>query len=188
MGSRRTAAMQLHDFLALREAAAPGGLRYEAVGGRPVVDPAPGGPHQNAVAALLEHLRPAARRRGLSVLTAPWDWVLRQVPALTLRQPDLVVVTREQARRPRLTSAPFMVVEVLSPATRNVDLVEKRREYATARVGSYWLVDLDVPAVDVLTLDRSTGRYAVTATARGDAPLTVSDPFPVTVVPAELLV
>jgi Uma2 family endonuclease len=184
MGSQGNSALTLDDFLALREAA-PDGIRYEAVGGRAVVVPSPTGLHQDALGELLGLLRAAARPAGLRVIPAPWDWVLWQVPTLTLRQPDLLVVTPEQRKEARLTSPPLAAIEILSPGTRDVDLRDKRREYAQAGAEHYWLVDLDRPSIDVLTL--SNGRYRTAVRAEGEAALTVAEPFRISLSPAALL-
>lgn len=56
--------------------------------------------------------------------------VLWRVPELLVRQPDLVVITHEQADWPRLESPPLLAVEVLSPASVERDVVTRRAEYA----------------------------------------------------------
>jgi Uma2 family endonuclease len=184
MGSQGTTALTLDDFLALCEAA-PDGVRYEAVGGRAVMMSAPTGPHQRALSRLTVLL--AASVPGDEVvLQGPLAWVLWQVPSLTLRRPDLAVVTYEQSEQDRLLTPPLLVVEVLSPTTRVVDRRDKRAEYARAGARHYWIVDLRTPSVEALTLDPATGTYRLDATAEGHDPLQVSDPFPVTVVPADL--
>jgi Uma2 family endonuclease len=185
MGSEGSAALTLEAFLAVCRAA-PEGVRYEAAEGRLVMMSGPTGPHQRALSRL-QILFNAALPADLVVLTAPYDWVLWQVPALTVRQPDLVVVTFEQSELPRLTSQPVLVAEVLSASTRATDLHDKRAEYARAGAGHYWVVDLDAPSVEALVLDPATGAYRTAAHAAGDGELKVGDPFPVTVVPADLV-
>jgi Uma2 family endonuclease len=186
MGSQGTTALTLDDFLALCEAAPPG-VRYEAVGGRAVMMSAPSGYHQVAVWRLGRRIDDALPQDTLIVM-APYEWVLWQVPNLTLRQPDLMVVTKEQLAQHPLETPPAMVVEVLSPTTRAVDLRDKRAEYARAGARHYWIVDLDKPSVEALALDPASGEYRPAAFAEGDQPLTVTAPFPVTVTPADLLV
>ncbi|MGH9189159.1 MAG: Uma2 family endonuclease, partial [Acidimicrobiales bacterium] len=88
-------------------------------------------------------------------------------------------------RARRLVGTPLLVVEIQSPSTRLIDLNLKRAAYATAGVPSYWLVDPEVPSVTVLDLDGNA--YAETARAAGDAVLQVIRPFPVTIVPRDLL-
>ena len=50
---------------------------------------------------------------------------------------------------------------------------------------SYWLVDPDEPALTVLEL--AAGSYHETARVAGDEPWTAASPFPVRIVPAELV-
>ncbi len=47
---------------------------------------------------------------------------------------------------------PDLVVEVLSPATRETDRGEKFFEYAKAGVSEYWLVDPEKRSIEVYTL------------------------------------
>jgi Uma2 family endonuclease len=183
MGSQGDTALTLDDFLALCETA-PEGVRYEAAGGRAVMMAGPSGPHQYAVTRLvgcfLESLPPE-----LVVLPAPLDWVLWEVPSLTVRQPDLVVVTFDESGQDRLVAPPLLVVEVLSARTRTTDLREKRAEYARAGAPHYWVVDLGTPSIEALTLDG--GGYRTAARVEGDQPLKVTEPFSVTVTPADLI-
>jgi Uma2 family endonuclease len=39
----------------------------------------------------------------------------------------------------------LVVVEIVSPGSQRLDHVVRRYEYADARVGHYWIVDLDEP-------------------------------------------
>ena len=60
------------------------------------------------------------------------------------REPDLQVVLAEHRDRigyDGMLGAPDLIVEVLSPSTRRVDLGEKRDEYAAIGVRAYWCVD-----------------------------------------------
>ena len=61
-----------------------------------------------------------------------------------------------------------LAVEVLSPSTRHVDEVVKRRGYAEAGLPFYWLVDLDVPCV--VALQFVEGAFTEVARATGDTP------------------
>ena len=157
------------------------GLRYELVDGVLLVSPAPTPRHQRVVVSLVVLLHPAVTADA-EVLVAPVDF--RPDPKRSL-QPDVLVVRREDAGAGRLTLPPLLVIEVLSPGSRSVDLLLKRGIYQDSGVPSYWIVDPDEPSVTVLELD-AAGGYRQVAHAVGDQPLTVSAPFPVTVVPAAL--
>jgi hypothetical protein len=62
--------------------------------------------------------------------------------------------------------------------------LRKRAAYQRAGLRHYWLVDPLITAVTVL--DRIGGELVETMVAKGDEPLPVERPFPVTVVPADL--
>lgn len=76
------------------------------------------------------------------------------------REPDIVVYLTEHLDRIGKTfgRVPDLVVEVLSPGTRDLDLTKKFREYAQAGVSEYWLVDPSVRGIQVYTLQ--AGHYA----------------------------
>ena len=80
-------------------------------------------------------------------MPAPWDWVLWELPTLSVREPDLLVVTHEQAMDDRLLVPPLLAVEDLSPTSFERDAVTKRRDYARAGLEHYWVLDPDTPAV-----------------------------------------
>ena len=83
-------------------------------------------------------------------------------------------------------SAPLLLaVEVLSPSTRSVDLLLERGVYAESGVAAYWLVDLEVPSVRALRL--VDGAYVEVGAAEGRQALELEEPFPVRVVPQDLL-
>lgn len=154
----------------------------EVVDGYAIVTPSPAGAHQLVVSRLLRVLA-AGVPSTHEVLVSPADWVLRRRPLL-VRQPDLVVVTAEQARAVPLTEAPLLAVEVLSPYNREVDLVTKQAQYAEAGLAWYWLVDPDLPQVAVM---RNTGTvFAHVDAAVGDETLSVEEPFPARLRPSDL--
>jgi len=157
------------------------GHRYELIDGTLLVTPAPNTRHQRAVARLLATLvTPAAA--DLEVLPAPYDWV---AGPSSLFQPDVLVARRGDLGPKRLELAPLLVIEVLSPSTRRIDLATKRMAYADAGVAGYWLVDPDVPSLTVLELQ--AGEYAEVATVVGDEAWESHTPIPALIVPSRLV-
>lgn len=155
----------------------------ELVDGQPVLLSAGTGPHQTAVFELGKRID-AALPTGFRVLPSPIDWVLWELPRATVRQPDLAVVTTEQARERRLTEPPLLVVEVLSPSSVERDLVAKRRQYAQAGCRHYWIVNPSVPEVVAL---RATGdEYVEVARLAGGTVGEITEPVHVRFDPAEL--
>jgi Uma2 family endonuclease len=163
-------------------AAPDDGNRYEVLDGALVVTPPPGPAHQTVVGELFVVLREAARPHGLRAFMAPLAWRIGpgQVP-----EPDLMVVSPEAVGGRAIEKPPVIVVEVLSPTGKDRDLFDKRRIYEQAGALWYWLVDPAGPSLTVLRLVE--GRYEEAARVVGDSRYTAAEPFPVTVVPNELL-
>ncbi len=156
------------------------GNRYELIEGSLHVTPAPLISHQRVVSGLI-HAFVSACPPGLDVLAAPTDVVLGPK---TLVQPDLVVIRADEQERSRIEQVPLLVIEVLSPSTRRYDLGTKRLVYLEAKVSGYWLVDPAIPAVTVYRWD---GIEETVRTVTGDEALVVEDPFPLTIIPSELV-
>ncbi|OHV39902.1 MULTISPECIES: Uma2 family endonuclease [Pseudofrankia] len=98
-------------------------------------------------------------------------------------------VPTSAAARSRIAELPFLVVEVADESTRRYDRTLKLDIYRERGVPSCWLIDPD-PAAATATIevyDLVDGAYVRTAEARGTDPLTVTRPFPVTLVPADLI-
>jgi Uma2 family endonuclease len=157
------------------------GSRYELLDGRLLVSPAPVVRHQVVVGGLHVVLH-AACPPGLQVLFAPVDW---RPGGPTSLQPDLLVVEKQRPEAKNITGGLLLAVEVLSPSTRRVDLVDKRATYESAGVPSYWVVDVDVPSV--VAWELADGRYRLAGETQGNEKLELEQPFPVSLIP-ELLV
>ncbi len=114
---------------------------YEIVDGRVLLTVGATRPHQHVVNEMGTDLTIWARPRGAVVVPQPFD--VRTTPTRQ-RQPDLLVVLAEHRDRighGGMEGPPDLVVEVLSPSTRAVDLGEKRAEYAGIGVGEYLCID-----------------------------------------------
>ncbi len=85
----------------------------------------------------------------------------------------------------KVTGLPVLVVEVLSASTRATDATLKRHVFEQAGVPSYWLLDPDVPSLTVLEL--RAGTYVEVASVSDDQSFAAERPFPVTIVPGQLL-
>ncbi|MGH9157821.1 MAG: Uma2 family endonuclease [Acidimicrobiales bacterium] len=157
------------------------GHRYELVDGVLLVTPAPGHAHQRALVRLIVLLA-AGAGHAFEVLPAPFDWL---VSPSTLFQPDIVVAPKGTIGPKRLERAPTLAVEIGSPSTSSIDRGTKRIKYEQAGVAAYWLVDPLEPVLTVLRLvDRA---FVEEARVVGDERYETTFPFPVTVVPAELV-
>jgi len=157
-------------------------FRYELDDGMLIVSPAPSLPHQIAVMQLAFTLK-AACPPGLLVVPGPGI----NISKFQHRVPDIAVIRTESRTPMFLEEAPVLAVEVASPRTRVYDRGRKRDVYEAFGIRSYWIVDVgqDEPSLTVLELRR--GKYTEVARVVGDEGFSAVRPFPVTIVPAELL-
>ncbi len=112
------------------EAVPDDGSRYELSYGTLIVTPAPNTRHQAvmvSVAAFLHQRKPASLR-----VLAEAELLLQ--PEL-LKRPDVQVVDENLVGGQSIVGTPLLVVEIHSPATRVLDLTEKRFVYAEAVSG-----------------------------------------------------
>ena len=130
--------------------------------------PMPTRSHQRLLRFLLGLLEPVVKRSVLGeVLFAPCP--IRLAPGL-LREPDLFVVKQSNNDPPDAADV-SLVLEIISPGAKNRerDLIDKRRDYARAKVREYWIVDPDERRVTVLCLKgksyRVHGEFAPGSTA-----------------------
>ena len=145
------------------------GRRHELVDGEHVVTPAPTVRHQRLSGRLYVALREAAHAGRLGeALYAPVDVVLSPHDVL---QPDLLFVRHERREvlRDRAEGAPDLVIEIVSPSSRRLDEVRKRRAYERFGVEELWIVD---PELEVVRLYRREAagfaRPVELAAERGD--------------------
>lgn len=72
----------------------------------------------------------------------------------TMVQPDVLVVCDcEKIVPTHVYGAPDLIMEILSPATRKIDMNIKHSKYAAAGVREYWLIDPDKKKVVVYDLE-----------------------------------
>jgi len=115
--------------------------------------------HQRLVKSLYRRLDDFVTERGLGeVFFAPLP--VRLKPGL-FREPDVVVCRSGTiAMSDMHPEGADLVIEVISPgeANRKRDLETKRREYATAGIAEYWIVDPERKRILVLRLRGKTYR------------------------------
>ncbi|MEX2551916.1 MAG: Uma2 family endonuclease [Actinomycetota bacterium] len=128
---------------------------YELSYGTLVVTPAPNTQHQLILGKVVAFLE---RNRLPSQVVLPEAELLIQ-PDL-VKRPDVQVVDEKLVGGQCVTGTPDLVVEILSPATRMIDLTEKRTVYEQAGIQAYWLIDPETLELTVLELDGlREGRY-----------------------------
>ena len=127
------------------------GNRYEFIGGRLYMTPAPVTRHQRVLMRLWSALSRILVDSGRGeAFCAP---LLVQFPGTGDRvQPDLLFVSNERRAiigEKQVLGAPDLVVEILSPSTAHRDRGIKLDLYARHRVRQYWIVDPVEDLVDV---------------------------------------
>ncbi|MEM6945400.1 MAG: Uma2 family endonuclease [Pseudomonadota bacterium] len=157
---------------------APANMVAELVAGRLHLQPRPASRHGFAASTLgMEIGNPFQRGRG-----GPGGWWIIDEPELHLGE-DVLVPDVAGWRRERMPSypdvayfelAPDWVCEVLSPSTRQFDLVEKRAIYAQEGVAHLWLVDPLAKSLEAFTL--RDGAWVLIAALRDDQPVELA-PF-----------
>ncbi len=131
------------------------GLRHELIDGVHYVSPSPNTRHQRIVARLSVALWTHVRDHQIGeVFFAPFDVVFTRVDVVV---PDIVYLSAARAAvelNTRHTTGADLVVEILSPSTRQRDRRLKRDLYERAGVVEYWLVD---PDADIIQVHRRRG-------------------------------
>lgn len=158
------------------------GRRYELLDGVLIVSPAPGRRHQRVGLVLGMRLELACPDT-MEVLIAPFGV---QPSRTTELQPDVLVARVRDLTERNLPAAPLLAVEVLSPSTRLIDLNTKKAAYERMGVRSYWVVDPQAPVLTVFELD-GNGQYQQVAEVKNAEEFQAERPFPVRIVPADLL-
>ena len=161
------------------------GRRYELVDGLIIVTPPPVTRHQDIVGNLFMLLK-ASAPDSLKVILAPFAVVLAGRRVI---EPDLVVARRSDVTDRELPTAPLLAVEVLSPSTRWMDLGRKKEILAEAGCPWYWIVDPGQNSTPPTLVGHELegDQYAEVARVTGADSWTATQPFPVTVVPNDLL-
>jgi Uma2 family endonuclease len=126
------------------------GPRYQLIEGDLYMAPAPNRFHQDISRNLQFELHSYLKSNPIGKLyNAPFDVYLDEYNAF---QPDLIVVLSEHASI--LTEAgavgvPDLIVEILSPKTRRLDLLNKKRVYAAKGVPELWIIDPEPRIVSI---------------------------------------
>ncbi len=130
--------------------------RYELVDGELHMVPSPTPEHQDIAMNLALLLAGFVRANKLGkVSCAPLDVVLSEEDVF---QPDLLYISNARLgirTQKNIQGAPDLVVEILSPGTRDRDRNIKRSRYARFGVREYWLVDPDARSIEVLKATES---------------------------------
>jgi len=128
--------MGAEDFFAIGETE----QRYELINGVVLMSPSPKPRHAKAVQELLMQLGLFVRGGGVADTFIETDLLIH---SLAVFRPDLCVYARPPVFPipDRLSTAPDLVVEVLSPGSEAMDYITKKDEYERMGVKEYWVID-----------------------------------------------
>ncbi len=157
-------------------------FRYELDDGVLIVSPAPTTLHQLAVTRLAVILS-AACPAELVVLAG----VGVNISKVQHRVPDVAVVRVSSLQTSFQEVPPELMVEVASPRTRLYDRNRKKDVYEGFGVPAYWIVEPDRKRPELTVFELRSGRYEEVAHVTGDEEYRAAAPFPVTIVPAQLV-
>src|SRR5699024_10209322 len=118
------------------------GNQYQIIGGKLYMTAAPFTKHQRTVRNIFLILDDYVVQNDLGeVFFAPFDVVLSMTDVV---QPDVLFIAKERLNiitQKNIVAAPDLIVEVLSPATRQIDRNPKKALYTRHGVKEYWLAD-----------------------------------------------
>ena len=149
------------------------GRRYEMIEGVLFMSPAPRTKHQRCVLKLAYRFEQYnVQHKAGEVFIAPVDVYFS---AATTVEPDIVFIRQPRAaivQEDKISGAPDLAVEVLSPSTAHIDRGKKFQLYAQSGVLEYWIVDPEARTVELYVLRGGSyqllGRHGAGETARSE--------------------
>ncbi|MGX6604166.1 Uma2 family endonuclease [Micromonosporaceae bacterium Da 78-11] len=177
-----TAALRLPDLQDKQDwtvddlAGLPADLRYELIDGRLLL-PSPTFMHQELCVELVVMLRPNCPPGYRAVIDVSLEVNRRSEP-----RPDVVVArTAVGMHSPAPIGAAVLVAEIVSPTSHFRDMDAKKRIFAAAGVGSYWVIDPTFEKSVVLTEFCLGGDGHYETITNTDKVFTTDVPFPATI-------
>jgi Uma2 family endonuclease len=123
----------------------PEGTRCELINGIIYMSPAPSLNHQDAVTHIGSQIYSYVKKRKLGkAYVSPIDVYLGD--RANAFQPDFVFVSNQNLsilKEDGIYGAPDLVIEILSPGTKGLDLGKKKKVYEKAGVKEYWVIDTE---------------------------------------------
>jgi Uma2 family endonuclease len=142
--------MRADEYLAIGETQE----RYELIDGVVVMSPSPRPRHWKVLHEIARQFDAFVERGGVADVYGETDLKLHDMAVF---RPDLCVFVRPTPKPfpDRLTEAPDLVVEILSPGAEARDFITKRDEYEKRGVKEYWVIDPNGGRVRAWHLERS---------------------------------
>jgi Uma2 family endonuclease len=116
--------------------------RYELIDGEVYQLASPSYEHQRIIGEIFNQIYQWAKGKKCKPVTAPFDVTLLRNDTQNIVQPDIVVICDPENINDRgRYGIPSLVVEVLSEATQNKDMLKKLNVYLAGGVGEYWIAN-----------------------------------------------
>jgi len=129
------------------------GIKKEIIEGELFMSPAPALKHQIISKELFLILNDFVRKNRLGeVFYAPCDVVFSNI---NIMQPDILFISKDNFQiltELNIKGAPDLIVEIISPSSRDTDRIYKKNVYQKFGVKEYWLVDPDEEIVEIWVL------------------------------------
>ncbi|MGH9943567.1 MAG: Uma2 family endonuclease [Pyrinomonadaceae bacterium] len=141
------------------------GNRYELFDGEIIVSCAPGLPHQRILTNIIFLFSTHLARHNIGEVIATPGVIFDDFNGVI---PDVIYISHERAREvatgDRLTGAPELMIEIVSPGKENSrrDRLLKRRSYGRHGVEEYWIIDPEKRTVEIYRRDGRTLRLVAT--------------------------
>lgn len=125
------------------------GFRYDMIGGVLHLSPSPAFEHADRANQLNVRIANFLTKKNIAKIVMEVDVLLPDGGDVV--RPDITVILKENMGmvKTHIHGVPDLVVEVLSPSTRNRDLGEKSDRYLKNGVPEYWVVDPDAKTIEV---------------------------------------
>ena len=121
----------------------PEGTLAQAINGKLYMSPAPSTSHQDIVMSIGFQLFSFIKKKKLGkAYMSPIDVFLNKKNAF---QPDIIFISNKNSsiiQERGIFGAPDLIVEVLSPGSKSVDLGEKKQVYEQSGIKEYWVIDV----------------------------------------------
>ena len=141
------------------------GNRYEVIEGELFVSRAPGLTHQIVVRNLITSIQSLLDLTPIGIVVPGPGVIFSEISGVI---PDVIFISNERrveiASGEKVTGAPDLVIEIVSPGAENErrDRVVKRQLYARYGVKEYWVVDAQSRSVEIYLNDGQALRLAAT--------------------------
>lgn len=144
------------------------GKRYEILNGDLKMSPLPITYHQEVVSNVFYELIFFIKKEESGrIFIAPYDVVLDE---FNIVQPDIIYVSKENNNiitEKNIKGSPDLVIEILSPSSAYVDLVEKKEIYEKFKISEYWIIDPQKQWLEIFSLKGSKYTSSVKIDRKG---------------------